>query len=244
MSKKTILVVDDEPDVLTVLGKGLTAKGYSVITATSARSLYAALTTAKPDLIILDIGLPDINGREVALKLKQNPRTRDIPILFLTALYSKEDETRKKHMLDDNVLFTKPYDREEFHAAIKKLLKDKKKILIVDDETDVLSMLGKRLVAEKYSVIKADKGADALVLAKSEHPDLIILDLEMPDIYGGDIARMIKEDPETSDIPIMFLTGMFLKEAEEERDHIIAGHLFFAKPYDARELVTAIKELL
>ncbi|KKL57291.1 hypothetical protein LCGC14_2236860, partial [marine sediment metagenome] len=207
-------------------------------------SLYAALTTAKPDLIILDIGLPDINGREVALKLKQNPRTRGIPILFLTALYSKEDETRKKHMLDDNVLFTKPYDREEFQATIKKLLKDKKKILIVDDQADVLSMLGKRLVAEKYSVIKADNGEDALILARSEHPDLIILDLEMSDMYGGDIARMIKEDPETADIPVMFLTGMFPKEDEEKGGHVIAGHVLFAKPYDARELVTVIKELL
>ncbi len=142
------------------------------------------------------------------------------------------------------MLFTKPYNRQELQAAVKKLLTDKKKILIVDDERDVLSMLEKRLTAEKYSVIKADKGEDALVLAKSEHPDLIILDLEMPDMYGGDITRLLKEHPETKNIPVMFLTGMFPKKEEEKGDHIVAGHVLFTKPYDAKELVTTIRKLL
>ncbi len=247
MDKKTILVVDDEQDILTVLTKGFNAEGYSVITATTAKSLSAALTVTEPelpDLIILDIGLPDINGREVADWLKQNSSTRNIPILFLTALYSKEDEIRKDHVLDDNMLFTKPYNRQELQTAVKRLMADKKKILIVDDERDVLSMLEKRLTAEKYSVTKADKGKDALVLAKSEHPDLIILDLEMPDMYGGDITRMLKEDPETKDIPVMFLTGMFPKEEEEKGGNVVAGHVLFTKPYDAKELVTTIRKLL
>jgi len=121
---------------------------------------------------------------------------------------------------------------------------DKKKILLVDDEEDVLSVLAKGLTTEGYSIIKANKGEDALVLAKLERPALVILDLEMPDIYGGDITRMLKEDPETKDIPVMFLTGMFPKEEAEKGGRVIAGHILFVKPYDILELVTAIEELL
>ena len=247
MDKKEILIVDDEQDTLSVLEKALTIEGYSVITATSAKSLSAALLLEKPklpDLIILDLALPDIHGREIAAKLKENLKTRDIPVLFLSALYSKRQEAEMGHILNGNVMFSKPYDMEELVTAIKRLLTDKKKILIVDDEMDVLSVLEKGLAAEEYSVIKADKGKDALVLAKSERPDLIILDLEMLDMYGGDIARALKEDPETKDIPVMFLTGMFPKEEEEQGGRVIAGHILFAKPYDIKELVTAIKKLL
>jgi len=119
-----------------------------------------------------------------------------------------------------------------------------KKILIVDDETDILSVLEKGLAKKEYSVIKADDGNDALLLVKSECPDLIILDLEMLDMYGGDTVRMLKEDPETKEIPVMFPTGMFPKEEEKEGGRVVAGHVLFAKPYDIERLLTATKKLL
>lgn len=120
----------------------------------------------------------------------------------------------------------------------------RKKILIVDDEGDILSVLERGLTREGYSVIKSGNGNDVLLLARTECPDLIILDLEMPDTYGGDIARMLKEDPKTQDIPVMFLTGMFPKEEERKGGRVIAGHVLFEKPYDIFELVSAIDELL
>jgi len=130
------------------------------------------------------------------------------------------------------------------HVKIMGAKMHKKKILIVDDERDALFILEKELAARGYSVIAADNGNDAIVLAKSKHPDLIILDLEMPDIYGGDVTRMLREDPETKDIPVIFLTGTFPKEEEGKGGRMVAGHVLFAKPYYIEELVTAIKKLL
>jgi len=121
---------------------------------------------------------------------------------------------------------------------------DKKQILIADDELDVLSVLEKGLAAEGYSIITTSIGKDVIGLAKSKRPDLIILDLEMPDMYGGDIARMLNEDPETKNIPVTFLTGMFPKEGDRKGGRVVAGHVLFEKPYDILELVTAIEELL
>jgi len=117
-----------------------------------------------------------------------------------------------------------------------------KKILIVDDEQDTLSVLGKGLTAEGYSIIKADNGGDALDLAKSERPDLIILDILMPGMDGGEVARMLKEVPETEDIPVIFLTGMFPKREEEEEGRVVAGNIMFDRPYDILKLITAIEK--
>ena len=86
-----------------------------------------------------------------------------------------------------------------------------KKVLIVDNEKDALWMLGKRLTAGGYSVITATNGTDAIALAKSKHPALIILDVLMTDIDGPEINISLKENPETRDIPDIFLSGMFPK---------------------------------
>jgi len=120
----------------------------------------------------------------------------------------------------------------------------KKKILIADDEREFLVILEKELTARGYSVIAADSGNDAVVLARTELPDLVLLDLEMPDMYGGDVTRMLEEDPETKDIPIMFLTGMFPKENDVDRGRVVADHVLFAKPYCIEELVAAMNELM
>ena len=119
-----------------------------------------------------------------------------------------------------------------------------KKILIVDDEKDVLFVLEKELTARGYSVIAADNGLEALNLAKSEHPDLIILDIWMPDMDGSEIAARLKEDLTTRDIPIIFLTCLFQKREGEEQGRVVAGNVLIAKPYDIRALSTEIRELL
>jgi len=121
---------------------------------------------------------------------------------------------------------------------------DTNKILIVDDERDALRILEKELAARGYSIIAADNGNDALNLAKSEHPDLIVLDIWMPDMDGSEVAARLKEDLTTKDIPIIFLTCLFQKREEEEQGRVVAGKVLMAKPYSISALSTRIRELL
>lgn len=118
------------------------------------------------------------------------------------------------------------------------------RILIVDNEIDVLFILEKELAARGYSIITADNGKEALRLAKSERPDLIILDVWMPDMSGMIVAAMLRADMETKDIPLVFLTCLLPKKSDEEQGHRILADLFIAKPYDIGELVIAIERLL
>ena len=120
----------------------------------------------------------------------------------------------------------------------------KKTILIADDEKDVLLMLEKRLKAKGYFVITASNGIDALALAKSKHPDLIVLDILMPDIDGPDVAARLKENPKTKDIPVIFLTCLYSKSEEAEKGHQLRNDMIFAKPYDSEDLVSTIEGLL
>lgn len=121
---------------------------------------------------------------------------------------------------------------------------DRKKILIVDDEKDILAVLKKGLTSEGYSVITASSGADAIVLAKSRHPDLIILDVLMPGMDGGEVAGKLKDVPETKDIPVIFLTGMFPKRSEDDDFRMVSDHVLLDKPYEILKLINVIENVL
>lgn len=121
---------------------------------------------------------------------------------------------------------------------------DRKTILIVDDEEDLLLLFKKRLIAMGFAVIAADNGKDALLLAESKHPDLVILDVLIPGMDGPEIAGRLKEIPETMDIPVIFMTGMFPKHEDKKQGRIVAGNMLFDKPCDVESLLVAINKAL
>lgn len=117
-----------------------------------------------------------------------------------------------------------------------------KKVLIVDDEDDVLSVLEKRLSVFGFEVLKAKNGPDAINIARSAIPDLIILDVMMPGMEGGDVAAALKNTPITANIPVIFLTCLFTKNEESNLGHKLGHELFVAKPYNFDELLDLISQ--
>ena len=118
------------------------------------------------------------------------------------------------------------------------------KILVVDDEPDVLVVLKTRLETEGFSVLEATTGRLALNLAKAEKPDLILLDVCLPDIGGGEVASGLQEDPVTANIPIIFLTALFSKEEEAKHGRLVGGNKTMAKPYEIQKLIAEIESSL
>ena len=118
-----------------------------------------------------------------------------------------------------------------------------KKILVVDDEEDVQIYLGNILKRNNYSVIIAANGSNGLDLAKKELPDLIILDVMLPDIEGGDVASKLSEDAVTRNIPIIFLTALMRKQ-EEEAIMKTGKHYILAKPAMKEEIIALINKIL
>lgn len=117
---------------------------------------------------------------------------------------------------------------------------DKKKVLIVDDEPDVLMLLADRLSKAGYDVLKATSGKEAIESAAKNSPNLIILDIAMPGMDGSETATVLRSNPKTKDIPIMFLTCLFTKQEEKLCGHLLGQNFFIAKPYDAMELLKEV----
>ncbi len=120
----------------------------------------------------------------------------------------------------------------------------RKKILIVDDEEDTLLILEKQLTTAGYDVITANNGKHALLLAASQQPDLIVLDIQIPDMNGGEIAFKLKEDSTTADIPIVFLTCLLSDSESGRMGHSCGGKTMVAKANDTKELIAVIDETL
>ncbi len=116
-----------------------------------------------------------------------------------------------------------------------------KKILIVDDDSLNLKMLRNIFSSNEYHVLQASGGYEAVNIAKNDHPNLIILDIVMPDMDGGEVASILKNDPSTQNIPIIFLSSLIKKE-EEQYSSTQEGVYIMAKPFDRDALLDIVKE--
>lgn len=121
---------------------------------------------------------------------------------------------------------------------------NKKRILVVDDEPELVKAMQIRLEQENYEVLVAYDGEEGLQKAQEYKPDLIILDILMPKM-GGDVAgALLKKNKETSDIPILFLTALAEGLTEKSEDRFRGGNFFLGKPFDTNELMSMVKSLL
>ncbi len=120
-SKRTIMVVDDDPEHVTLVRVMLEAKGYNVMCAYSSPQLLAGLKEQKPDLIILDVVMPEMNGLEVLRRLKVAPETSSIPVIMLTVLDTNED-MMTSYKLGADYYVTKPFTRTQLMTGIDRLL--------------------------------------------------------------------------------------------------------------------------
>jgi len=121
MSKSTILVIDDDKGVLTLMGELLDIRGYGVLTADTGLEGIQLAVSKRPDIVILDISMPDMDGGQVAEKLKGHSQTQNIPIIFLTGLISKDNEVGSNHVVGGNIMFAKPCDMDALVEQIEKL---------------------------------------------------------------------------------------------------------------------------
>ncbi len=122
-------------------------------------------------------------------------------------------------------------------------MSEKKRILIVDDETDLLETLSMRLQANNYDVITAVDGMEGLNKAKKEKPDLIVLDILMPKLDGYQVCRMLKFDKNLNKIPIIMLTALD-KQEDKEWGKKVNADAYMTKHFEAQELLDKIKFLL
>ena len=202
---KKILVVDDEANIRRFLTHELEKKGYKVFEASNGKEALEQTRKYHPDLITLDIQMPDISGFDVTTVLKSDEETKDIPVLILSVVEDKN----KAYKLGANDYLTKPIKKKELFTRINQLLTDnKKKVLVVDDDKSLVKSVKYQLEHRGYLVHVAYDGKQALQMVEQERPDLILLDVVMPNMDGYEVIKALKSDSDTANIRIVLMTGI------------------------------------
>jgi signal transduction histidine kinase/CheY-like chemotaxis protein len=171
--QQTILVVDDEANIRELLTQELGEAGYRVRLAENGRDALSKIREAKPDLVILDVMMPEMNGFDLAAVLKNDPETMEIPIIILSIVQDKERGFR----LGVDRYLTKPINTEILFKEIDSLLaqgKSKRKVMVVDEDASTVKTLVEVLQARGYHVVEAN-GKELIEKAVSVKPDIIIL---------------------------------------------------------------------
>ena len=255
---KTILIIEDDPRTVLALAVRLKGQGYSTWTASDGIKGMQLAIRARPDLIILDVGLPGGNGLELAETLRRKPQTDRVPIIFLTG--SKEPTLRQKVMdLGAAGLLEKPYEPGELLLMVQMAFdrpggprakhlplspptnreSDPKRILIVEDDERIARALAVRLRAAGYETRMAHDGLAGFRAAVVEKPDLVLLDISLPAGDGFMVAERIQSNIPTP-MPIIFLTASKRPEfCQKARGLGAVG--FFEKPFEPHALLTAIQ---
>ncbi len=173
-----ILVVDDEANIRELLTQEFTEAGYAVVTAANGREAVAEVRRQRPDLVVLDVMMPEMNGFDVAAVLRNDPQTLDIPIIILSIVQDRERGFR----LGVDRYLTKPIDTDVLFREVGALLeqrKSHKRVLVVDEDATAVKTLTEVLKARGYSVTEAH-GHDLFEKAKMLQPDIIMLSSSDP----------------------------------------------------------------
>ncbi|MEM8998900.1 MAG: response regulator [Bacteroidota bacterium] len=176
----TILVVDDDTPIRSLLRQELSHAGYHVREAANGKTALDMVRVNKPDLIILDVMMPEINGFDVAAVLKNDPATMDIPIIILSIVQDKERGLR----IGVDRYLTKPIDTDLLFQEVDELIEQgvsKKKVLIIDEDTSAVKTLTQVLTARGYKVMEANT-ENVLETASEAKPDIIMLN----SVFNGD----------------------------------------------------------
>jgi two-component system cell cycle response regulator DivK len=248
-----ILIIEDNPANMKLACLLVRNAGHTVLSAVDAETGLTLARADRPDLILMDIQLPGMDGLAATALLKQDPATAAIPVIALTAMAMKEDQ-EKSQVAGCDAYIAKPLRYQELYAAIDTLLANRPAggerrsslssgaitspnatILIVDDQIQNRTLLETLLRPEGYLTLSAASGEEALASIARHAPDLILLDVMMPGMDGYKVAGLLKANPVTADIPIIMVT------AKGDRGDRLAGlnagaEDFLTKPIDRAEL--------
>lgn len=237
---RRVLIVEDKPHARTLLHTYLTEAGYTTEIAVNGVEALEKAKLWKPDVITLDILIPVKDGWQVLRELKEHPLCKDIPVIIVSMV----DERNVGFGLGAVEYFVKPVQKEELLAAVKKVegLRAQKsaKILVIDDDKSVTDLVQVILESEGCTVLKAHNGKDGLILAEKEKPDLIILDLVMPELSGFNVAYQLKHNPATYTIPVMIMTSMEIDDETKEQLEGFVVSLMRKSGFTKRDLLNEI----
>jgi len=241
--RKLVLSIDDDPRVIELYERYLNSQGYQVIPLHDPTRAVEQALELKPFAITLDVMMPNQNGWQVIQELKSNPETSHIPVIFCTII---EDQA-KGFSLGAADYLLKPILEEDLINALSKIETRRKvhSILVIDDSLDDLRLVELMLKEiGNYNVLLAEGGQPGLDAMRQSPPDLIILDLSMPELDGFKILEAMQLEDRLRDIPVIVLTGQDLNADQHKFISSHAKNLLLKGNLEEKKLRSSVEQQL
>ena len=216
---RTAMVIEDDLKSAELIRVQLEAEGFNVVHAASAEAALVMAVQQPLSLITLDITLPHMDGWEFLGRIKQVAELARIPVVIISIVADRN----QGFSLGAAAVMQKPISRHELYECLVELgmfppSEGKSlKVLIVDDDPKTVELIAVRIMGLASEVRKAYGGSDAIAIARRELPDLIVLDLMMPDVNGFDVVEALQRQPETAKIPILVVTARQITTDDRDR---------------------------
>ena len=243
-SGKTILLVEDEEPLREVLAEGLRQQGHSIIEAGNGKEALDLALSRPIDLIITDLMMPKMNGWRLMAALRE--RGLNVPVIIITAYMNQEGQevlTSK----DISSFLVKPIDLDEMATMVDGVFAEpevsKPRIMAVDDEEDTRLLVSACLEKAGFDVEVASGGKAALARIGKFRPDLVLLDIAMPEMDGFEVCRRLRAQPATANLPVILLTA---KSSQEYVKKAVALKIngYVVKPFKPKALLDRIRKTL
>jgi signal transduction histidine kinase/DNA-binding response OmpR family regulator len=238
----TVLAIDDDQNARELLERGLAKEGFRVVTASSGEEGVRLAKEIRPDAITLDVLMPGMDGWAVLKAFKADPATSTIPVIMISMVDDKE----MAFALGAADYMTKPLDRDRLLGLLRKYGAHGKSslILVVEDDAPTREVARRMLEAEGCAVLEAETGLVAIERLKQQRPDLILLDLMMPEMDGFEFVTEIRTHEDWRGIPVVVVTAKDITPEDKDR---LEGHvkkIFRKGQYSRADLAQEIRSIL
>ncbi|HZH30542.1 MAG TPA: response regulator [Pyrinomonadaceae bacterium] len=240
----TVLVVDDDPVARDLLQRALGKAGFKVECATDGEEALQLARRLRPEAITLDVMMPGVDGWATLAALKADPELADIPVIMLTIV----DDKNKGYALGAADYMTKPFDRDQLAATLAKYRRAATNrnapALVVEDDEAARALLVRALAQEGWRVREAGDGRAALAEVSAERPQLILLDLMMPEMDGFEFVRELHKLPGAQSIPVVVITAKDITLEDRLRLSGYVEKILEKDSYSRDDLLRAVKEMV
>jgi signal transduction histidine kinase/CheY-like chemotaxis protein len=235
-----VLVIDDDATARELIANHLREEGFSVATANSGRDGLRRAGELRPMAITLDVLMPDLDGWTVLAALRGNPELADIPVVMATVT----DQQRKGMALGAAGYLTKPIDRDQLIALLRPFQARvrRTRVLMVEDDPAQRMSIRSVLEPQQWRVTEADNGRVALDLLAKEIPDIILIDLMMPEMDGFDLIAALRKQPDWRRIPVIVITALDLTAADRARLNSGVEGILLKSSFDPAHLVQTVRQ--
>ncbi|MBX6770498.1 MAG: response regulator [Chloroflexi bacterium] len=222
---RSVLVCDDDPIAVEVTREMLARHGYHVITAASGAEAIERARQDRPDVILLDLLMPSPNGWDTMKRLKELAETREIPVVILSRM---DGRALPFGELGVAGWVSKPLEERDLVHEVENAIATTPRaarVLVVEDDEDTARLIIRTFQADGVAVFRAATGAEAVRLSHAVVPDLLVLDLGLPDGDGSAVVESLRRDGRLAHVPVVVYSARDVDEPE--REHLRLGYTEF-----------------